>query len=285
MRYRVNGKKNDPYREFSKGSIINPLQSTAPVIVVTDGSKTNTCLVVGTVFGKILSYYELSGKGMDTTDFCEELEEFYMTLLKDVNIEKMGQEEIITKKTKDNKPVLGYMIANKVLTELRSHLITIARKLTGQNPEELNNKRWKRRTLPDGYRGNDEKGSYRYLSSLSEVWVNVKDDVTDAVCMYTCMVMDYEKENPIYCDCSENVSNPRSFALMDVDYIDTTNSKKFIYNPSFSVEDNAKYFMNRVEGGGYSIIDINTINYADIFKHVSFMATPKSVLCLYISAS
>ena len=285
MKYRINAKKGDAYSYFTKGTRITPLECNSPVIVVTDGSKTNSCVVVGTVSGRLLSYYELSGEGMDTTLFCEELEEFYYSLLKNVKVVKIGQEEIITKKTKNNVYVTQFHVANKVLTELRAHLITIARNLTGESPEEINNKRWKRRVLPDGYRSNSEKGSLRYLSSLDPMWVGVKDDVTDAMCMFLCMVTDYQNEHPIYCDCSEECTSTRDFSLTDFSFVDTNSSRKFTYNYNFSVEDNAKFFMNRAEEGGYSIIDINKIKYEDIFKHMGIMLTPESQLCLYVSES
>lgn len=258
-------KNNSTVFYFHSGDYVEPLQCAEPVLVVTDPSKQNMALLVGSLYqSKVI--YEFSGKDMndraiDTVDYCIEIREFMTKLLKDCDILEFSQEEAIDKKG------LEYFKSSLVLRDIRAFSIVTALDLTGRKPHFINNWTWKTDILPDGYRSQKEKGSVRYLADyVDPIYATYTDDVTDVICMYMHRRKTLTKGMKITCVASEDKKSDYKYYITDKSHVKDS-MKEFKYNPSFTMKDNLNYFTNRTKGAGYAKLDLSKVSPIEMVNH------------------
>lgn len=278
MRYKV---FNGPPREFYKGDPVPELKYNGQIVVAIDPSKTNCAVIIGDPGGEVLNIMEFSGNNWsqgpvdDTTEFCSELKDFLNRYLGDSEVFKIGLEKAITKRG------MNHHVSSMVLTEIRGALLGLFYDKYGLQKEdvEVNNWSWKHAILPEGYRGQKEKGSVRYF------WEYLKDptylsyyedDVTDALCIYKYLVLETKDKYRIACQESEKPIKAYSYSLMP-EWADALEFRQFDYNPSFGVEDNATYFANRSQVNGIAKVNIDRVSLPDIYKNATgFSDIPKT---------
>lgn len=285
MRYRV---FNGQAIEFHVGDPVPNLRYTGQAVVVLDPSKTNCALVVGDPGGEIQIIVEMTGNNwrvgpvMDTTQYCSEVKDFIRRLLVDTEVYMFKAEQAITKKG------MNHHHSSMVLTEIRAALLGLAYEEYGFHKEqvEVNNWSWKHGILPEGYRSQNEKGSFRYF------WQYLKDDtyldyfeadVTDCVCIYQFVIKNIKDTYRIVCTQKEKARKEYKLAIMP-SYVDTGDYRPFTYNPSFTVEENAAYFVNHSRRSGIAEMKIPFIPMESIYRLSSgFMKVPKENVRLVVA--
>lgn len=278
MRLRVNNGRSSWY---DTNTYVEPLIGNQPLIVAIDQSKTNCAIIVGTTDRKVIHIAEASGndpefyeRAGDTTTFCVELTDYLAKLLGRSTIHGMWQEKPIFKDNdskwykgkKERGDGYSHFKSQLVLTEIRAALLNFSIKLTGEPSKEVINTEWKGKILPDGYRGQKEKGSWRYLSQLDPKWINYTDDVTDALCIYLYAIATMgpapigicnEVEKPVY-----------NYILSIVDSCAVPKTAvHFQVNSNMTCEDNAIYFSNRASGLGAAKLDVMKIPIKEIYTY------------------
>lgn len=258
-------KNNGSWTFFHSGDYVEPLGYKEPLLVVSDPSKQNMALLVGSLY-KVKVIYELSGKdyndrAIDTIDYCIEIREFMNKLLGNCDILEFSQEEAIDKKG------LEYFKSSLVLRDVRAFSIVTALELTGKKPYFINNWTWKVDILPEGYRGQKEKGSIRYLADyVDPKYSEYTDDVTDVICMYLHRRKALTKGMKIMCLESEEKKSDYKFFITDESHI-SDNMVEFKYHNAFSLSDNLNYFTNRVKGAGFARLDLNKLSPIEMAGH------------------
>lgn len=273
MRLRVN---NGRSTWFDKNTYIEPIITEQPLIVAIDQSKTNCAIIIGTKNKKILHIAECSGNDKDfydkpanTTEYCAELDDYLCKLLKMSTLIGFWQEAPINpwkkKKGGDSSGYAHYK-SQMVLTEIRATLLRISQKLTGRDATEVINTDWKGRILPDGYRGQNEKGSHRYWATVDPKWLYYSHDVTDVLCIYLCAIQDCEKNDCILCVTQEESKFKYGVSIVD-SFAVPNSAKQFTFNSKLTCDENATYYANRASGLGAAKLDIMSIQLSDLYKY------------------
>lgn len=263
MRYRI---KSGPWIEYSAGNKVQPLQYGGDVIVAIDPSKTNMAMAIGDPWGVVLSYVEMSGKGCDTTEYCTDFMEFITQFLSLTHPIVMGEEQAVSYKG------MQYHVSQMVLTEIRANLLQMIKTRFSLTPIEINNWTWKHAILPEGYRGQKEKGSLRYLEKFG--FTGVTDDVTDAICMYLFLHRNQPKRAEPFCDRKEPCALPYQLYIYSNDIGVAKELWTHKYNPKFSLEDNANFYVNRTTGNGYLDVPASALTLDEIYGRQCCAKTP-----------
>lgn len=273
MRYRI---QSGPWIEFSAGNKVSPFQYGGEVIVAVDPSKTNMAMAVGDPWGVVLTYVEISGKGCDTTEYCTDFMDFISQYLSLTHPIVFGEEQAVSYKG------MQYHVSQMVLTEIRANLLQMIKSRFSLKPIEINNWTWKHAILPEGYRGQKEKGSKRYLEQFG--FTGVTDDVTDAICMYLFLQKNQPKKPEPFCDHSEPCVLKHDIYIYSSDAINLPDGFwTFKYNPKFSLEDNVNYYVNRSRGNGYLLVPASALTLDDIYTHCCTAHGPSEELKVVIS--
>lgn len=285
MRYKI---FNGPAREFTKGGAVPELNYIGEIVIAIDPSKTNCAVVIGDPGGEIISIVEMSGNNWkqgpveDTTEYCSDIRDFLSRYVEKAQVYRIGLEQAITKRGMEHHH------SNMVLTEIRGTLLNLFYEKYGftKTQVEVNNWSWKRAILPEGYRSQSEKGSvryfYQYLHDMT--YINYFEaDVTDCVCIYKYLIRDTKDTYTIVCQQVEKEVNKHTCAIMPT-WADKLNFRKFTYNPSFTVEQNATYFANRSKVSGIAEVDTSMLSYDDIYKKASgFDGVPEGKVRLVVA--
>lgn len=278
MRYKLfNGRAT----EWHLGDPVPKLNYTGQIVMAIDPSKTNCAVVIGDPGGEIISILEMSGNNWsagpvdNTTVYCSEVKNFLSQFIERAELYKAGLEQAITKRG------MQHHHSNMVLTEIRGALLDMfyeKYRLTNTDVE-VNNWSWKHAILPDGYRSQNEKGSRRYFYQYlhDDTYINYYEaDVTDCLCIYKYLIRDCKDNYRIACRKVEEVINKHTYAIMP-EWADKLEFRKFEYNPSFTVEQNATYFANRSKRSGIAKVDIGMLSMDDIYANASgFDTIPSS---------
>lgn len=278
MRYKLfNGRAT----EWHLGDPVPKLSYTGQIVMAIDPSKTNCAVVIGDPGGEIISILEMSGNNWsagpvdNTTVYCSEVKNFLSQFIERAELYKAGLEQAITKRG------MQHHHSNMVLTEIRGALLDMFyEKYRFTNTDvEVNNWSWKHAILPDGYRSQNEKGSRRYFYQYlqDDTYINYYEaDVTDCLCIYKYLIRDCKDNYRIVCRKVEEVINKHTYAIMP-EWADKLEFRKFEYNPSFTVEQNAVYFANRSKRSGIAKVDIGMLSMDDIYANASgFDTIPSS---------
>lgn len=157
------------------------------IIIGIDSSKSNTAIVVGDEFKEILDDYEIRGGGsdVDVYQLAWETRIALKSLFDGAEVIAVGLENIITKSSDNNKGLNIHQSRAKI-TAVFDNLIFYFQEYHNIMPTLINNQEWKSHTLPEEYRKRThDKGSKDYFDDLGGRWAGRKDDVTDAVCIFT----------------------------------------------------------------------------------------------------
>lgn len=264
--------KNTTFHNWSQGNPVHPMDYGGEVVIAFDPSKTNMAMVIGTPDGDVLNVLEFSGnnrkKGpvMDTTDYCQEVRSFLSQYLSNVSIYMVGLEQAIQKKGNE------FYRSSMVLTEIRGNLLNFFQEQFDVKPIEINNWSWKFGVLPDGYRGKYEKGSKKwFLRNMpnSPYAQYYEADVTDCLCIYWYMVNKMCKNYVCYCNRYENCRLSYATLLLPENSQVTSKFREVIYNPTFSIEENLNYYVNRIMGTFFMKVPENAIPMEMIYGKCS----------------
>lgn len=255
----VNKKFHDYW--YGADSQIQPLNVKKQIVLSFDPSKSNTGLIVGDLSGTILYLIQISGAGSQTSieAFCMLLRMFLAALFEDSDIAMFAQEKPILPRT-------GYR-SMLYLNEIRTNLNNTAREVFGVDPIEVPVSVWKSAILPQQYRHKGKpKGSWQWLTQMYPEWSFLKDDVTDAICIYLYLYKTDLGKRAIYCDASEICANKESL-IIDESAVVQGAMTRFKYNSRFSLEENASYFANRRLGLGYALIPEGVVTIPALYEH------------------
>ena len=151
-----------------------------------------------------------------------------------------------------------------VLTEIRANLIDLAYQLTGKKAYEVNNWSWKYAILPDGMRGQHEKGSARFLPDVYARFGNA--DVTDSICIYKYAIQ--KIGNPYYLispDVAEPPMHSYRHLLVPAGRSLTKGATKFCYNPRLTLKENLDFATNRTNRNVYAQVDLGSLSLEEIY--------------------
>ena len=240
---------------------VTKLPVRGDIAIAIDPGKTNMAAVIGNPNGEIYAVLQFSGAGRatDTSDYCQDFKRYLKAFLANTNVYLAGIEAAISKKG------MEYHYSSFTLTEIRGQLIDLFYSLTGHKPQELNNWAWKHYVLPEGYRSQSEKGSARFLKDWYEKYGNA--DVTDAVCMFMYLTRESRQSYVISCEEREEPIAPYQIAIYPPSFLNVPQFRRFVYNPAFSLQDNAIYYANRSFGVGIAEVSVDELSMEDIYKH------------------
>lgn len=257
---------------YALGDSVEPLRTPSPCIMVIDPSKSNMAIIISEHSGRDIAQIELSGndkdffdKAMDTTDYCITFTKFLEDLTRLINITQVYVEQHIIKSySNDGKPQSNFM-STTVLTEIRAHILKFALDISQKKAIEVNNKTWKGAILPDGYRGNNYKGSYKWLCELDPKYRNYTDDMTDAICLKAYVFKTYFSTQQIKCVSSERADYEFKATIIDRAQLTGEGYNWFAYNNNFSIEENAIYYLNRTKVPG--VCELRNPSIPDLYKY------------------
>lgn len=277
MRVRIRFGVTETTREFlyNLGDEIPSLGISKEIIVACDPSKTNFAMAIGGVYGLPEIYIEFSGNDkkyysepMDTTLYCLELENFINDILEGCNVLSYRAEApVMYKKKKDGtwgKGGLGHYTSQMALTEIRATNKKLALIHTKKPEQDINVSTWKSATLPKEYRGRDEKGSLRYLSTLNPVYATCTDDITDVTCMYFYMQSELQRSIRIKCNGVENQKVSIKLSIIDQAKL-PFDVKHFVFNEDYSCYENAVYYTNRTNKSGACKLPKGAVSLDDLY--------------------
>lgn len=256
---------NRRYHEYQYGinSSIQPLSIRKPVVLAFDPSKSNTGLVVGDLGGTILYLIQISGAGSRISNeaFCALLRAFLAAIFDGVTISVFAQEKPILPKT-------GYR-SMLYLNEIRTNLNNISREHFHVDPIEISNSVWKTAILPSSFRNRGKpKGSWRWLTQMYPEWSFLKDDITDAICIYLYINKTDLGKRAVYCSEHESCDN-KEILLVEENDVNQGAMTRFKFNPDFSINENASFFANRRAGIGFSLIPKDKLRIDDLYQYPS----------------
>lgn len=256
---------------WSVGSPINPMDYAGEVVIAFDPSKSNMAMVLGTPDGTVLNILEFSGNNrkrgpvMDTTVYCNEVREFLSIYLKNVKLYMVGVEQAIQKKGNE------FYKSNMVLTEIRANILGFFLEEFGIKVVEINNWAWKHATLPEGYRGQHQKGSKKWFLDKhpeSPYAHFFEADVTDCLFIYQYMIDKMCNEYTLFCNKYEPCNIKYDYCIVSQDTELPPDARSVLYNNMFSFEENVGYYVNRIVGRFMFECDRDDIPFDKIYGKV-----------------
>lgn len=250
------------YLNYHAGDEVPVFPFRGEVILATDPGKTNMAVTIGTPDGVILTILQFRAGGYknDNSEYCHDFKVFLSTYLRDCQVVVFGIEAAISKEG------MNYHRSSMVLTEIRANLIDLSYQLTGKKAFEVNNWSWKYAMLPDGLRGQHEKGSAILLSNVYQAYGNA--DVTDSICIYRYVVQKegtaFYSINPV--DIEEPLAPYR--IMITTPSAMAKNCRRCIYNQQLGLESNVAYAINRTTERVVFTVPASVLTLADIYKHL-----------------
>lgn len=257
------------YLNYHAGDPVPPFLFRGDIILATDPGKTNMAVTIGTPDGVVLTILQFRAPGYanDNSDYCHDFKVFLTEYLKECNVIVFGIEAAISKQG------MNHHRSAMVLTEIRANLIDLAYQFTGRKAFEVNNWSWKYAMLPDGMRGQHEKGSARLLSDVYAVYGNA--DVTDSICIYKYVVQ--KEGNPYYSVNPVETEKPLVpyRVVISVPSQMASRCRRCIYNYNLSLDDNVAYAINRTTERVVFTVPASVLTLEDVYKHLcSFLTMP-----------
>lgn len=275
---------NTIFVNWNLGDVVHPMDYSGDVVVVFDPSKTNMAMVVGTPDNVILNAIEFSGNNrgrgpvMDTTRYCEEVRNFLSIYLSKVKLYLVGVEQAITKRG------LQYHHSSMVLNEIRGILLNFFPEKFNIRVVEVNNWSWKFGVLPDGYRSKYEKGSKKWFKQCmpNSPYSNYFEaDMTDCICIYWYLIKKNCANYSCYCNQYEQGTSDYIDYYVPLENSITNDMREVTFNPRFTVEDNINFYVNRIIGFFFMVVDVDKLNVPDMYgKSAGFQE--KDLNCLKV---
>lgn len=243
-----------------------------------DSSKSDTGFVVGDCENNFLGAYEFKGGGNEVNVFtlCALIKQQLDILLEGAIIEKVGIEDIITKRQKGKDG--NYATAGLETHESRMKITAVWTRFIfyfqdrGIDPMLINNQAWKAAILPEGYNTRTmKKGSLQYYRAIGHPYGRLNDNVTDAACIlqYVWAVgkpVVFHEIKQVY---QFNGKKKLGLYQMDTDFPDQT--KLYSYNVKFSFMDNINTICETLEE-----------KYLMAVTVIPIEAIPVDILCSYL---
>ena len=254
-----------------------PLYGGKKIIVAIDSSKSNTAMIVGDEYGNILDDYEISGAGgnVDVYDLVKDTRAQLKTLFQGAEIILVGIENIITKNEKGYKGIEIHQSRYKI-TAVFDNLIFYFQEFHNIMPKLINNQEWKAAVLPEEYRKRDhKKGSKDWFMSIGNRWADRKDDITDAVCIFTYLLKTSEIKVTYKLKETRPARNTYSIGIFPSKMEMPKGSKEFIIENKDSLEHNLAMISNNINDNqiGYIRVDLDLVPidwiYSDRLKYNS----------------
>lgn len=261
--------RNSNYVNWRLGDPVHAMEYAGDVIVVFDPSKTNMAMVIGTPDGTILNTLEFSGNNrsrgpaMDTTLYCMEVRQFLASYLSKAKLYIVGIEQAITKKGMEHHH------SNMVLTEIRSNMLNFFLEEFNIRVIEINNWSWKFAILPEGFRSKYEKGSKKYFMKYlpdSPYTYYYQADMTDCICMYWYLVKKQCANYSCYCNQAEKCDIEYMYYFVASNNNITDDMREVTYNSRFSIKENLNFYVNRIVGNFYMVVDLDKIDIFDVYN-------------------
>lgn len=251
-------------------SDVTPEYVGKKIVIAIDSSKSNTGMVVGDCEGHVLDDYEINGSGgdVDVYDLCRDTRKFLKVLFDGADIQRVGIEDIITKKEGNYKGLDVHQSRAKI-TAIFNNFIFAFEEYFGIRPKPISNQSWKAGVLPEEYRRRTHhKGSKDWFDDIGNRWAGRKDDVTDAVCIYIYM-MKTETIEVVY-DVKETrpATSKYDYMIMPVAFRDVKNFKKFQILNGDTLEHNIATISTMLKDNeyGYFYTDISNLSIDLIYS-------------------
>ena len=216
------------------------------IVIAIDSSKSNSAIIVGTPKGRVLDDYEISGSGsdVDVYELCKFTRAQLKNLFDGAKILFVGIEDIITKKSDGNTGGINIHQSRAKITAIFNNYIFLFQEYFDIMPNFISNWSWKSEILPASFRSRDhKKGSKDWLKSIGSEYGHRKDDVTDALCIYTYIVRKYKFKviDNITTTCPTNKNYmytilPESFDKSGVKWFNICNNDSLEHNITTVVE-------------------------------------------------
>lgn len=232
------------------------------VMLATDPGKTNMAITIGTIFGVRLGIVQFRAGGYknDNSAYCHDFKVFLTEYLKNCTVDVMAIEAAISKKG------MNHHRSAMVLTEIRANLIDLSYSLTGKKAFEVNNWSWKYAVLPDGMRGQHEKGSTTFLPALYQQYGNA--DVTDSVCIYTYAFQKVGDPNYIiFPECVEEPIRTYDMVLAPKGTGAKLKARYFQYNRTLTLKQNLDAATNRTWEPVFMEVPTDVLSLEDVYGH------------------
>ena len=265
--------------EYHAGKKVPEFKWRGDVILATDPGKTNMAVTIGTVNGVILGILQFRAPGYanENSEYCHDFKVFLAEYLKNCKVDTVAIEAAISKQG------MNFHRSSFVLTEIRANLIDLSYQLTGKKAFEVNNWSWKYAILPDGMRGQHEKGSARFLPEVYARFGNA--DVTDSICIYKYAIQ--KIGNPYYLIQPDEVEEPLHeyrIRIAPAGRPTTQGATKFLYNPKLTLQQNLDYATNRTPDVVYAQVSIADLDLEDIYKYTAFVKTLEDTQTMEVMA-
>lgn len=247
------------------------------IVIAIDSSKSNTAMVIGDPNGNVYHDYEIDGSGSDNDVYlvAYETRKAMRTLLKGADIVFVGIEDIITKKSDNEKYGKGMQVhqSRAKITHIFDSFIIFFMDEFGITPEPENNQAWKAAILPEEFRKRvHHKGSKDYYDTYfpGSRWANRKDDVTDAYCIYQFILKRHKFEVKYTISDAVLYKGEFDWGFFPISTITKLPStvRRFDYNEALSIEQTANALasaMTTVDKYVYVILPIDKLDVKDIY--------------------
>lgn len=250
-----------------------PIVSGQDIVIGIDSSKTNTGIAIGDLSGDILHWIELNGEQDGTSEYdalrlCKAHRDTLKVLLSGCNVVQVGIEDIISKIRKGHETGMTEHSSRFKITCVFSSLINFFQDNFNITPILVNNQSWKAAILPEQFRKrNIGKGSLAYFRSIGSKFGSCSDDVTDAICIlkYVYQQMDISLGMRITA-LEVSTKEHGIFLIADKEGFDEPH-KEFIYNPEFTLKQNAAVMSNNSDRCAKARVDVSCLTLSEIYKY------------------
>lgn len=261
---------NTNFVNWTTAGVVNPITYGGEVVIVFDPGKTNMAMIIGTPDGTVLNHLEFSGNNrgsgptMNTTLYCNEVQEFLRQYLKHAKLWCVATEATILKKGQN------YYHSNQVLNEVRATLLQFFYTEYGVRVEEINNWSWKHFVLPEGYRSQKFKGSKKWFNDMNpsspyNFYHNA--DMTDCYCIYLYVVANLCSTYKMICNRDEVAITPYKYSIIPKSFDTGDKVTKAFYNNRFSLSANLAYYTNRILHSYELVVPADCFELKDIYAN------------------
>lgn len=279
---------NKVHTNWTPGTPTGTLPYKGEIVISIDPSKSNFALLIGTgepleladflnnnIPRSIVKTIEFSGNNrkrgpvMDTTLYCEEIRQFLYSYLKDARIKLVSVEQAITK-----RGASASHISNMALTEIRSNILNFFLEKFGIRVLEINNWAWKHAILPEGYRGQQQKGSklwFQRYAPDSHFVSYFESDMTDCICVYLYTVLKFCSQQSLFCSTAEPKLNDYTYSFVPASLDTKRHYTTFQFNPKFSLVENLNYYANRTTSDFTLELTWDVPTLEDLYTKCGFM--------------
>lgn len=253
---------------------IQPRYAGKEIMVAIDSSKSNSAIAIGDQNGNLIDYVEINGKndGTSETDvlhLCQHHRQVLTKLFADSTPTIVGIENIITKDSDNKIAGISIHMSRFKITAVFMSFISFFQDTFDITPTLVNNQSWKAATLPEEFRKRDyAKGSLAYFKSINSKYQYCSDDVTDSICIleYLCQINGIEKGFKIVAPEAERYTF-KHYIMSHRSNI-RARHKKFLYNDSMTLEQNAVVMANALQEDEYGLasLQINLLSVEEIYS-------------------